>query len=339
MKRRFELAGVPSRFWEIDYADGRVELRWGTDGEPLQQHSRPMDADAATAFVAKGIAAQLGRGYVELTQQQPRPVPEPGRAVRKRFTYRRSSGELQILDLTLEAETLTRRTGAMTGGVEQHEPAEVQRFATVLHAKAAFDEALKDARYDGWTQAVVPRAIARDRNDELELACLATPDDADAWGVYMDWLLSVGDVRGELASLLRRRDPSATRLLQQQWLTLGGGVAREWLKIWFEHGFARRIALGTRVEAGGARLHGPPLHALARDVLGAPITATIDTVTLGLPTAGRSDWPEAVRTVAASPRAGRLRVLTLDDEESYLSAMPYGDLGGALAAMFCFLSP
>ncbi|KIG12109.1 hypothetical protein DB30_02024 [Enhygromyxa salina] len=39
------------------------------------------------------------------------------------------------------------------------------------------------------------------RNIELEAAALANLDDLDSWRVYADWLLSVGDPRGELVSL------------------------------------------------------------------------------------------------------------------------------------------
>lgn len=45
------------------------------------------------------------------------------------------------------------------------------------------------------------------RNLELEAAAFAHFDDVDSWRVFADWLLSVGDPRGELASLeLQRLD-------------------------------------------------------------------------------------------------------------------------------------
>jgi uncharacterized protein (TIGR02996 family) len=45
------------------------------------------------------------------------------------------------------------------------------------------------------------------RNPDLEAAAFADPQDFDSWRVYADWLQSVGDPRGELASLdLLRKD-------------------------------------------------------------------------------------------------------------------------------------
>jgi hypothetical protein len=44
------------------------------------------------------------------------------------------------------------------------------------------------------------------RNLELEAAAFANLDDLDSWRVFADWLLSKGDVRGELANLAAHLD-------------------------------------------------------------------------------------------------------------------------------------
>ena len=44
------------------------------------------------------------------------------------------------------------------------------------------------------------------RNLELEAAAFANLDDLDSWRVFADWLLSKGDIRGEIASLAAHLD-------------------------------------------------------------------------------------------------------------------------------------
>ncbi|MCA9683302.1 MAG: hypothetical protein KC457_13975 [Myxococcales bacterium] len=66
------------------------------------------------------------------------------------------------------------------------------------------------------------------RNPELEAAAFADFDDHDAWRVYADWLLSVGDPHGELVSLdLHRRTGflSEQRRLKSKTAELGRDFA------------------------------------------------------------------------------------------------------------------
>jgi uncharacterized protein (TIGR02996 family) len=83
------------------------------------------------------------------------------------------------------------------------------------------------------------------RNLELEAAAFANLDDVDNWRVYADWLQSVGDPRGELASLdLHRRDA-----FRSQRLALAEEIrerARPYVDRWHEWAQSRDL-LDVRV--------------------------------------------------------------------------------------------
>jgi predicted DNA-binding WGR domain protein len=329
--RRFEHPGPPRKFWEIGYHDGRVERRWGTDGRPAQHHARNLDRSAARDFMAREIAAQLARGFVELAPPATTEPTPPTRPIRKRFLLRTAGGGTSVLELELDGTTLIRRLGELVAGVARWGD---MATTTTFHshrpaAKAAFDDAIVDARYQGYQPASIPVALAAERDLALERACLDAPDDAALWGVYMDSLLAAGDARGELASRFRARHADATRLLQRHWVTLCGGVDRELLELWFEHGFARRAALGLRDTTYPP--HARVLTRAVHDFLAAPIAVTVDHLRLGAPHHPQT-WTDIVRAVAESPRAPHLRHLALEDRV-HDPAAHHGELTGLLAPL------
>lgn len=94
------------------------------------------------------------------------------------------------------------------------------------------------------------------RNVDLETAAFTDLSDVGAWRVYADWLQSVGDPRGELASLeLLRRDAFRSERIALQaeiqareqpysdaWRTWAQAQGLTDVEVTFKHGFAHAIA-------------------------------------------------------------------------------------------------
>jgi uncharacterized protein (TIGR02996 family) len=154
--------------------------------------------------------------------------------------------------------------------------------------------------------------------DALEAACRAAPDDPVPWGVYRDWLIAQGDMRGELAARIAAGEAEATAL----------GAARR-----------RHLLGGPQIEITRWR-HGFPIAARLRDdleriapaLLAKPFAVFIDSLRFGLSGTRNDTWEPVLAAVAASPQAAHLRELRFDDfsrTDAELSWVAFGDFSAA----------
>ncbi len=77
--RRFEcVEGGSSKFWEVEQADSKLNIRWGRIGTAGQSQTKEF-TDAAKALTAlnKLVNEKTGKGYVETTAGSPVPAAAP----------------------------------------------------------------------------------------------------------------------------------------------------------------------------------------------------------------------------------------------------------------------
>jgi predicted DNA-binding WGR domain protein len=178
--------------------------------------------------------------------------------------------------------------------------------------------------------APAPSVLAFASSPELELQCEQAPDDVAPWEIYGDWLISKGDLRGEIAALRRaHKDRDANRMLAIHYDALFGAHARDLKDIvrdleW-KHGFVRHAVIHLRDPDSS----GMPFADYVRTFLASPIARFIDSLQLGLAGQSRNNWGPTLRAIADSPQAPFLRVLRFDAEKSYeVSWIALGDLDG-----------
>lgn len=152
-----------------------------------------------------------------------------------------------------ELQTDGRRLFVRWGTIGRAPTSSVRTFADAEGCRAEFRRLLAERRAKGWVPARGERggaALEEPRNDALEGAIRARPDDAEARAVYGDWLSSAGHPRGELCAL--PRDPAGDAsarlhdLLSRHELALLGPLAERlgdelWLEL--DRGFAERLWL------------------------------------------------------------------------------------------------
>lgn len=161
-------------------------------------------------------------------------------------------------------------------------------------------------------------------NPELEAACRAAPDDAAAWAVYRDWLVSRGDMRGEYTALLAGGSTEAARALLEQHREALLGTFDEVEIMRSRQGFPLALEIAKDDPDGGN-----DLDEITRDVLARPLYVFVEALRFGL--AGFSDandWRPTAEAVCDSPLAPHLRELRFDDfdhEDSELSWVKFGD--------------
>jgi len=345
--RRFELAETPVRFWEIDYRSGRVVFRWGAVGGLVQTHARGFSTQLeATRHAEQQIATQTAKGYIEIgipisadsSNGPSRDAPPRNPALTVERSQRFERGP-QYLELVQEARRVVQLGGGITstGDVPDKASRVVKVHRTVAEAVAAFDEALLDARHQGWTPLAVRDPATVHSNPELEAQCLESPDSPDAWAVLADWLIARGDPRGEIASLqLAGKLAEANRILSANLGALCGGD-RECYALEYRHGFARHATLIQDPDDAFDDPQRTRLDAITREFLAAPMGRFVDSVRFGL--AGFSDdndWAPTLRAVAESPQASRIRELRFDaytGSDCEISWAPFGDFTGLLAKL------
>jgi uncharacterized protein (TIGR02996 family) len=346
--RRFELAETPRRFWEIGQRDTEVSLRWGSEGRTPQSHDRGFaTAREAAAYVDQQIAAQLGKGYVEVgpSREEPEVPLQTARSIRfergfadadqARTSWRRHPEPRQYLEVLQEGRRIALVSGHVTAAGDEPERGsrQVKQHGSIRDANAAFAEAIADARYQGWREVHGPATASHREHPELEARCLEAPDDPAPWSIYADWLQAHGDPRGEIAALqLAGRRAEARRVLGAHLAELTGSDAESFV-FEYRHGFARRAT----IRLGPADFDDPErcdLAALTQTLLTSPMARFLDALRFGL--AGFSsdnDWAPSLRAVIDSPRAPHLRELAFDAfsyEDSELSWVSYGDFTGLL---------
>jgi hypothetical protein len=163
-------------------------------------------------------------------------------------------------------------------------------------------------------------AIERAVNVELEGECLAEPENPGPWGVYADWLIAQGDVRGELAALRAAgKGEDADRLLQAKRTAVFGVNADSWAKLvecTWTHGFLSGVRLSTeRANVSMGWRNAPVCAEIVEELLAMPIARFVQAIQL------ESADRESVVAIEASVQARTLRELRI--EQVYEAVLPW----------------
>lgn len=240
---RIVVAGVPEPAVPVAHRIGmrRLELEVQDDatGELTALVRALVDAEVPTeALVARAPPIFLGALVLEQTRVgAPRSLLEPWRVTHASATR------------WLEGWDLRRMMTSVWSG----EPARKRKLAARNVAMAANE------------QRLATRGKVR-RNEALEAAILAAPDDAQAYLVYGDWLLEQGDPRGELVSVQAQRALAPAAHLATREAQLLATHSRGWLgpfadatELAWRFGFVRKMRVGTIVGQRWRELHALPI--------------------------------------------------------------------------------
>ncbi|HEU0034440.1 MAG TPA: WGR domain-containing protein [Kofleriaceae bacterium] len=333
VRRRFELAGSPGRFWEVTIHDDLVTMRWGTIGTPGQGVDRRFAAKAElAAYVEKQVALQRSKNYVEVAQRDRNDaLAETPIERRERFERKadRRTGGRDVHELEQRGRELDERVGIerVDGYTPDPEATRTRTFDTVAEASRAYDELRDDLRYQGYDLARPgSRITARTHsNPELEAMCLASLDSPVPWQVYTDWLIGQGDPRGELAALHLAGNRDGARAYWKQHVDVLWGRDERVPQLEFRHGYVS----GMTITLPDGDLS---LDAFTRAVLALPLARFVTSLRFG-PTATtyQNDWGPTMAAVTSSVQAAQLRELafTFVPDQAELSWIGFGDFSSA----------
>lgn len=356
MQRRFELG---DRYWEIDDNDGAtvVRLAWGSVGKTTQRLDRDFAGDrtATVAYVDKQIAAQLAKGYVEVTIVAD--VPRPALPDSRRARFEWTAVDRHFLEVLVTGTKVHHRSGRLE--LDEDRPKErvdesaTSRFPTPEAAHARFEALCDEARARhveeiDLSQPPAPRVpaasaivpVMADYN-ALEQQCLDAPNAPEPWLVYADHLEAEGDPRGQIAALARA-GKAVDRLVLDQLRGIADADDVEDDERGSEDGglrfdFGFRFGFIRHAEIRFARERGIELDLITRRFLAAPVARFVESLRFGLADfEGHNDWAPTLRAVVESAQAERIRELAFDaftQEDSELSWVSYGDFGGLLARL------
>ncbi|MDQ3334525.1 MAG: hypothetical protein M4D80_05150 [Myxococcota bacterium] len=225
------------------------------------------------------------------------------------------------------------RGGIRKAGVDHYDKqlAAGDRYATKALATRAYNEIITSL---GYSHPIVETERDPQMSDyqprthpALEAECRAACDSPGPWSVYADWLLSEGDVIGEIASLAAAgQTGAATRKIREHMDVLVGNddvlPAFE-----FRHGFVVGATLTI------THSQGLDLTEITQQFLAAPLARFVESLRFGL--AGYesdNDWGPIMRAIVDAPVAPHLRALRFDDytrDDQEISWTAFGDLSFA----------
>jgi hypothetical protein len=269
-------------------------------------------------------------------QQAPAPLAEGMRRVRV-VCFERDDGDVTAWqELSLDGkkvfQTWGRRRGKELLGTESIG----SRYETEAAARDALEAMVRERKRNfrrmTETHRDLPRskweALAPASSDTAQEAVLDTATGAAfdaAARVYADWLMSQGDPRGELASLLQQGRAAEEYLAVHPVALLGELdvlLGRDVSQLKWESGFLR----GAGLKRGD--LDSPiDLEGLTKSFLALPVARFVNSLRFGLASfENDNDWGGTLKAVCESRRAPFMRELRFDDFEtgdSELSWAPF----------------
>jgi predicted DNA-binding WGR domain protein len=311
--KRFE---APGRFWEVESEDERsvciVFGKAGTSGNRIERHFA--SAAERVAYVEAQIKRQIAQGYVPATAK---PIDEHERRVR--FEWSDSSGTVgfEIVEqLTLRVAW---RRGQIFDGKDQTQSAFVSHFKKREDADRRFEDECEDIRYATGAEPVAEPEHVWHSEPALEAQCDEARDAPGPWTVYADWLMSHGDLRGELAALANaQRDDDVAAMVEKhrRWL-LGNDFAR--VEVEWRNGFV--VGVTFRKSSGEA------LELVVRAVLASPLGRFVEQVRFAADSY-TNDWSLPLLAIAESRRARFIRSVRFDAFDR-VDGLRYDDLAKA----------
>lgn len=233
-------------------------------------------------------------------------------------------------EVELNGATFTTRAGLVGTKGEAREFS----YPTPDKAKAACDALVKSKLGLGYQLVEAPSAengagLWHASNPELEAAILRDRDDKSAWGVYADWLVSQGDLRGELIARAKNKKAHAAFLEENEDALffdvlphLQGMAARRSAKDDEpgrpEVSFDWRNGLVDHATVRVSDYDGDTVLAdLLQKVLALPVTQFLRGLTLQIGVYQEAqDFTDALEVFMASPRARMVRSLELLPDHS-----------------------
>lgn len=229
---------------------------------------------------------------------------------------RRYQGHGSSLEVTLDGRRVTQRRCNERAEVEVHDTLEeardiAERIAAnaVAHGGVLVHE----------TTPALDATVETASNPELAARCRAAPEDPAPWEAYADWLRSRGDVRGELAALVRANDPSAVeRMLALRLALFGGHVELVDSVELSHHRFGFPTTADVKFRSGDYRWK-ERIEAL----LALPLVELLDTLHIGdaYEMKVEINWFAVLDTITSSHHATTLRELRFEGGYTDLTAV------------------
>jgi hypothetical protein len=259
-------------------------------------------------------------------------VDEPVRQ-HQRFEWIGRDGERHFREISQIDLRVQVRGGIRKAGVDHLDKdlAAGDRYETKAQATQAYDQIVTSL---GYSHPIVETERDPEPSDyqprthpALEAECRAARETPGPWSVYADWLISEGDVIGEIAALAAAgQTGAATRKIREHMVALVGNddvlPAFE-----FRHGFV--VGATLKITHG----QGLDLAEITQQFLAAPLARFVESLRFGL--AGfesNNDWAPALRAITESACAPQIRALRFDDytrDEQEISWTAAGDLSFA----------
>jgi uncharacterized protein (TIGR02996 family) len=210
--------GTSSKFWEINLLGKSFTTKFGKIGSNGQTKIKDCASEAAAkAEVDKLIAEKTKKGY-RPAGGAPKSAAKPKAAAKSAGQYFefKDGSSSKFWEITLDGKSHAVRFGKIGADGQTS----TKSFKSPGEARADHDKLVAEKTKKGYKlvrgEAPAGPVSLHARNEKLEAAIAADPDNADAYLVYADWLQSQNDPRGELIVLQHANKGAAAKKLLEQ---------------------------------------------------------------------------------------------------------------------------
>jgi uncharacterized protein (TIGR02996 family) len=218
--------GTSSKFWEINLLGKSFTTKFGKIGSNGQTKIKDCASEAAAkAEVDKLIAEKTKKGYQPAGGGSAKSVAKPKAPAGKTAPAPKSAGQYfelkdgsssKFWEITLDGKAHAVRFGKIGADGQTS----TKSFKSPGEARADHDKLVAEKTKKGYKlvrgEAPASPTTIHARNEKLEAAIAADPDNVDAYLVYADWLQSQSDPRGELVVLQHANKTAAAKKLLDQ---------------------------------------------------------------------------------------------------------------------------
>ena len=374
---RYEFSeGTSNKFWQIDLTGTSFTTTYGKIGAAGQTTLKSFaDEAAAKKEYEKLVAEKVKKGYLLVGGGAPAAAPAPAPAAasvksqavspapaaaptkvsappapaapqpaagadtgKARYEFVEGSSS-KFWEISLDGASFTTTYGKIgTSGQTA-----TKDFDEESEAEEAYEKLVAEKVKKGYvlvSGAPVGAPPAFKSNPDLEKAILASPDDAQAYLVYADWLQSQGDPRGELIALQHAKatDPakraaasaSEKKLFEKHEKELLGPIGKDserYTDVVWRYGFLKSVRVGVDYDSYE---EGSRLEKLLKTLLEHPSARFLDELILGPESfEGEADYQKCVDLLVKLAKPASLRSLFVADFSSEDCEVSWSQLGNA----------